>query len=368
MTTVPARRDAEPVAVTGWRRLAPRLLVGLLIAVAVVSGLAFFGDARQLGAVLRDFEWWLALPVLALTLANYALRFAKWELYLRRLRVPDIGLGTSALVFLAGFSMGLTPGKVGELIKSVFLRRLTGVPVGRTGAIIAAERLTDGIAMLLLAGLGLVQFAYGRPLLAGAALGALALLALLRRPRLLGAIVARLDHLPLVGRGVVHAVAFVDATDELLGPRLLAGAVGLGVVSWAGECLAFFLVLIGLGLDPSWQLLLVATFALAVSSIVGAVSMLPGGLGVADASVAGMLLLLVDDPAMSRSTAVAATLLIRFSTLWFAVLLGLAALLLLQRRLAARPPQPQPQPQPQPEAEAEAAPPSRGNDLASETP
>jgi len=350
MTTTP---PVQPEAPTGWRRLAPRLLVGIGLAVAVVTGLTLFGDARQLAAALQGFAWWLVLPILGLTLLNYALRFGKWELYLRRLGVPPLGLATSALVFFAGFSLSLTPGKVGELIKSFYLRRLTGVPVGRTGAIIAAERLTDGLAMIVLAGLGLVQFAYGRPLLAGAFLATVGLIALLRRPRLVASLLARVEHLPLVGRTVEHAVAFVHATDELLGARLLAGAVGIGVVSWAMECVAFFLVLVGLGLEPSWGLLLVATFVLAVSSIVGAVSMLPGGLGVADASVAGMLLLLVDDPTMTRGTAVAATLLIRFATLWFAVLLGVGAVALLQRRLAAHQPVP--------------APPSdRGNDLASE--
>ncbi len=338
MTAVPAPDHVSADARdAGWRRFAPRMLVGALLAVVVLSSLTLFGDARQLAATLGGFEWWLVGPILALTLANYALRFVKWELYLRRLAVPPIGLGTSLLVFLAGFSMSLTPGKVGELVKAFYLRRLTGEPVGRMGAIIAAERLTDGLAMLVLAGLGLTQFAYGRPFLAAALLGLLALLALLRRPAFLAALLARLEGWPLVGPGVEHAVAFVHAADALLGPRILLSAVGLGAVSWAGECLAFFLVLVGLGLDPSFGLLLVATFVLAVSSIVGGASMLPGGLGVADASMAGMLLVLLPDDAVSRSTAVAATLLIRFATLWFAVIIGAVALALLQRRLPPAP-------------------------------
>ena len=108
-------------------------------------------------------------------------------------------------------------------------------------------------------------------------------------------------------------------------------AVTLGVLSWAGECLAFWLVLGGLDLPLTGHLLLVATFVLAVSSIAGALSLLPGGLGVADAGVAGMLLLLVPDERMTRGVAAAATLLIRFATLWFAVLLGALALAVLQR-------------------------------------
>ena len=326
-----AKEFSFEVAANG---LGPRIVGGAVLGILVAAGLALFGDVRQLASALRGFAWWLAAPILVLTLANYALRFVKWELYLRRLAVPGLPLATSALVFLSGFSMSLTPGKVGELIKCVFLRRLTGTPMKRTSAIVAVERLTDGLAMLVLAGLGLTQFAYGRAFLGAATLGALILVAVLRQPQLLATLFARIEPWPIVGPRVEHAVDFVHASAELLGARLLTGAVGLGIVSWAGECIAFFLVLIGLGLDPSWNLLLVATFVLAVSSIVGALSMLPGGLGVADASVAGMLLLLVPGDTMTRSTAVAATLLIRFATLWFGVIIGVAALVALERGIA----------------------------------
>ena len=331
---VPPAAD-DPTAATNRRRLGLRLVAGAGLAIAVISGLTLFADARQLSLALRDFAWWLLAPILALTLFNYVLRFAKWEMYLRRLEIPPLPRRTSALVFLAGFSMAITPGKVGELIKAFLLRRLTGVPVGRTSAIIVAERITDGFAMLALAGIGAAQFAYGRTLLGLVFVAALALVLLLRRPRLLASLLGRMAHRPRIGRVIEHGIAFVEASHELLGPRLLGVGVGLGIVSWAGECLAFFLVLHGLGLPASWHLLLVATFVLAVSSIVGAVSMLPGGLGVADASVTGMLLLFVSDDAMTRGVAVAATLLIRFATLWFAVLIGALALALLRREIAA---------------------------------
>ena len=330
----PATPTDDTTPASTLRRLAPRAIAGVVLAIGVASALAIFADARELGHTLRDFPWWLLAPALALTLGNYGLRWLKWHVYLRAIGVRSVPVGTSALVFLAGFSMSVTPGKVGELIKGVYLRRLAGTPVARTGAVIAAERITDGLAMLALAGIGLTQFAYGRPLLAAAAVAALAVVLLLQRPHLFHSLLARLEARPLAGRAVTHAAGFLDASNALYRPRLLVGAVALGVVSWAGECLAFFLILTGLDLPASWHLLLVATFVLSASSIFGALSVLPGGLGVAEASITGMLLLLVDDPEMTRSTAVAATLLIRFATLWFAVILGALALATLERVVA----------------------------------
>lgn len=97
-------------------------------------------------------------------------------------------------------------------------------------------------------------------------------------------------------------------------------AVGLGTVSWLGEGVGFYWVLRGLGLPGGSELLSLAVFILSFSTVVGAVSALPGGLGAAEVSIAGMLALLGGLPA---ETAAAATLLIRFATLWFGVALGL---------------------------------------------
>jgi uncharacterized membrane protein YbhN (UPF0104 family) len=194
--------------------------------------------------------------------------------------------------------------------------------------------------MLALALVGLVEFRYGRPFLALVLIALAGGLLVIQRPGLLHRLINRLAGMPLVGGGIVHARAFVDASYTLFRPRMLAQGFGLSVISWYGECVAFFLVLVGLGLEASWSLLLAATFILALSSLAGGASMLPGGLGITDASVAGMLLLLIDDPGMNRTVAAAATLLIRFATLWFGVIVGAIALALLEREtrgLAAAP-------------------------------
>jgi uncharacterized protein (TIRG00374 family) len=67
-----------------------------------------------------------------------------------------------------------------------------------------------------------------------------------------------------------------------------------------------------------------AAFILSISSLVGAASMLPGGLAAADGSLAGLLLVL--GVTHDASVAAAATLIIRFATLWFGVAVGLIGL------------------------------------------
>jgi uncharacterized protein (TIRG00374 family) len=307
-------------------QLRRRLLVGITIGVVVIVALVLISDADALALALRDFDWRLLPLVLGLTLLNYALRFVKWQYYLRLLAVTTLARRDSLLIYVAGFTMVMTPGKVGELLKSYLIRLRAGTPMARTAPIIVAERLTDGIAMLVLAGIGLTVFRYGWPVLLFGTVVSIAALVVIQQEALMHRILHRVAATRL-GRGRAAALEeLYDSTRTLLRWRPLLIAVGIGVVSWFGECLAFFLVLTGLGLDATWTLLLAAIFVFAIAAWVGGASMLPGGLGAAELSVAGLLLVIVDDPAMTSTLAATATLLIRFATLWFGVLLGVLAL------------------------------------------
>jgi uncharacterized protein (TIRG00374 family) len=319
--------------VSGWERLRGKLIIGVALGVAVLVGLALFADVRTLPETLGGFRWELLPLILGLTLVNYGLRFVKWQYYLRLLDVHGVSVRDSLGIFLSGMTMAMTPGKVGELLKAYMLRQVAGTPMSVSAPIVAAERLTDGLAMVGLAAIGLVVYPLGVQALLLFLLVSVVVIAIAQSPRLVHALLGFGERLPLVSRVSHQLYSLYDSIYRLLRPKPLAIAVGLGLISWSGECLAFFLVLAGLGLPADATLLLQATFILAMATLVGSISMLPGGLGAADASVAGLLLLLVQAAPMSQPVAVAATLLIRFCTLWFGVLLGLAAMLLFGRRL-----------------------------------
>ncbi len=308
------------------RRTVP-LWLGLGVAVMIGFGVA--GDLPRVIESMQRFDARFVPAILGLTLLNYLLRFVKWGYYLRLIGAPFIPPFESAAIFFSGLAMTITPAKLGEWLKSYLLLRRHGVPLGVSAPVILAERLTDGLAMLLLALGGLYVYGLGRELAIVVAAGSAALVIGVRARGPVEYLLDRIGGLPLLGRVAHHAHDFYRSSRRLLelGPLLVA--VGLGFVSWAGECAAFFFVLVGLGIAPTADLLLTATFILAVATLVGSLSMVPGGLAVADGSIAGLLLILAvtGDAAL----AVAATLLIRLATLWFGVAVGLIAISVLVR-------------------------------------
>jgi len=306
-----------------------RFLLSLLFGLLVVTALSFAGDIPRVVDAASHFTWAYIPAILSLTCFNYLLRGVKWQYYLRLIGVP-ISRGDGAAIFACGLSMAMTPGKVGELLKSWLLRARAGMPMAVSAPVILAERLTDGVAMLILASAGLLLYRHGWQALLAIALAAVAAVTIVQSRTLSFRLLAALEGIPLLAPRAHHLRAFYESAAVLLSWRPLLTALAIGVISWSGECVAFYLVLIGLGFAPSPELLIRAAFVLATSTLVGSASLLPGGLGAAEASSAALLRLVLP---ISAPKAVVATLLIRFCTLWFGVAVGMISLLLFRKRL-----------------------------------
>ncbi len=305
-----------------WRRL----IVVTIAGVIVLAGFSVYADVSELGDRLGGFGWWAFAAAIGLALANYAVRYLRWSLYLRS-RDIDVPPKVSALTFLSGFALSVTPGKVGELIKSFLLRSICGVPVTRSAPIVVAERITDLLALLILGVAGVAIYGVAREMVyAGAAILSLGLL-VLSWPALAHRIIDLLVKLPPLRRFGSRIRAFYDGLIELMRPSRLAWATGLATVAWLAECLGFSLIVSAFpGTNVPVGL---ATLIYATTTIAGALSFLPGGLLVTEATMT--LFLVQTSRGVDEPTAVAATILTRLATLWFAVVLGLVALALLRR-------------------------------------
>jgi uncharacterized membrane protein YbhN (UPF0104 family) len=299
-------RDVGARPLADLKRLAVLVVV---LAFAVVVGLGLYADFGDLGDALGAFRWALFPAALSLTFVNYVVRFWRWEVYLRRLaiRVP---LRRSFWIFFAGQTMTLSPGKVGEVLKSVLLKRSFGVPIRRSAPIVLAERITDGLGVVLIAAVAGGLAAGSWEVIAVTVMGAAVLVLAVR--------------LPLLDRFGPVAEARA-AASELLGPGLLGGMTLVSAAAWFCECLAAYVCVRGLGLDVS---LADVSVAFSVAGLAGAISFVPGGLGVTEAGFTGLLRVLAD---VAPASAAAATVLTRLATLWFAVALGLVALAVDQR-------------------------------------
>ncbi len=301
-----------------WLLLAV-LTVGVFV--ALVGYGDFGGTIDEIGNLSISY----LLAGLGLALSNYLLRFLRWAFYLKVLKIES-PVGISALVFLSGLAMSITPGKAGELVKCYLLNSKTQVPVSRSAPVVVMERLTDVISVIILGLTGFVLLPVPVIVVLAVALvvSVIGLMFALSRHAL------RLTGLPILSKWSELLKDSQEGFKELAAPRVMVVGVAIGAVAWFAEGLALWVILRGIGSEID---LVRALPIYAAATLVGAVTALPGGL----VGTEGSMLAFLQQSGVTRAGASAGTVLIRLVTLWFAVLVGLLALLALRRIPAAEP-------------------------------
>jgi uncharacterized protein (TIRG00374 family) len=339
--------QADPTAADApllRRGLGSRLALGTLFGVVVYSGIVFWLGADALLQALRGFPLWIVPAACALSFANYALRFLKWERY-RRLLGIEIDRGSSWLIYLSGLSMGITPGKMGEVLKSWLLRRTAGTPIHKSAPIVVAERYTDLVGYLLLVALGGIATRPQYQWIFWATLGLCVIgLGLAGSRRFARAATEVLARTPGLSRIAPRVEGSFESVRVLLTPREVIVPTLLSTLSWGFECVGFWLIANGVAGSPvSFSF---CVFAYAISAVAGALAIVvPGGLGVTE-GLLGTLLRRELQPGLerglttevaigvARGQAAGAVILARLCTLWFGVLVGLVSLWMFRARSA----------------------------------
>jgi uncharacterized protein (TIRG00374 family) len=305
-------------------RIRGALLWLLALSVIYLGGLAWADSERDLFSTLGVIGASFA-PMAGLTLCSWLLRFGRWQWLLRRIgfRPPPV---LSLAAYLSGFAFTATPGKVGELARIRYYEPL-GVKAPDVVSAFVYERVADLMCVLLLASLSLAGGGM-LPLAAGFVLGVFAVVALFAtRPSLLtraGAAFRRRGLgrvstlLETLGQGL-------DGCRRWLTPADVLVSVGTGLVAWFLLSMSFGVLTqsLGIALSPAQ---LIATYPLAM--LVGAASMMPGGVGSTEAVI--VLVLVSTGVTLALATTVAIG--VRLTTLWFAIAVGFFAVAMLEVR------------------------------------
>ena len=255
------------------------------------------------------------------TFVSIFLRYVRWRWLLSRrdIRIPwTLGF----LAYVSGFALTASPGKVGELVR-VRYYGVMGVPAEQVIACFIFERSLDLVVVMLLA-IPLAGFATGAAV--ASVFGVIIGLFVLSRSATLWTLLAQwlreagwrwLARLALAVRGgVTGAMSFFQ-------PRDFTVSMTLGLAAWAVQSLGCVYLLheLGIAVPP------LAAFALyPLALLIGAASMLPGGIGTTEVAI---VFLLRGNGVTLQSAAIAA-IGMRLSTLWFAIVLGFLAILILE--------------------------------------
>ena len=301
------------------------IIIVVLLSVAVFTGLAMYGDAGELYRSILLVSPMIWIGAILITLLHIVARIARWQYFLRVVGI-NVGLKTASLVFLAGLGMVMIPGRIGELAKPLFLRQKANVQIRDSAPVVIIERALDVVSVLFLGIWGLIFIPFGWVVILVTLAGIGVVSAMLASPKGVGLLV----RLPLIRRWAAVLTDSGQTFRKLYSVKVLTIGFILGTFAWFLNGVSFWVVLQGFQAEVQ---LPAAVSIFSASTLLGSITMLPGGL----VSTEGSLLAMLYRAGLGSTTATAAILVIRLTTLWLSVIIGLVALLVLGKHRTAGP-------------------------------
>ncbi|MBM7068200.1 lysylphosphatidylglycerol synthase transmembrane domain-containing protein [Actibacterium sp. 188UL27-1] len=302
------------------------LVLGGLLVLFLAGSVGLF-LATGWEQTLRELGKLTALQVLgllSLSMINYLSRGLRWHMFARCLGLPT-SVWQDIRHFLGGFAMTVTPGRVGELVRLRWLRRETGWPFERTAPLVLVDRAADLAAMAAILGVALALSAGGMTGAVPVVIFAFAAAYIVTRPVLLARCVTLFYQ--VIGRwprlfGRIRLAA--RSLHRFSHPGILGGAMALGLAGWLAEGWALYLLLMWMGVDIGF---FTAVAIFVFSTLAGGLTGAPGGVGGAEVTMVALLGL----QGIPLEVAAAATAVVRLTTLWFAIAIGLCVFPLAER-------------------------------------
>jgi len=286
------------------------ILLTLILAVIAFTSVGMWGDLARAGPELRRFTWYLIPAIALFGFGNDMIKFLRWQVYLRKLGI-DIPMARSLGVFISGLSMSATPGKVGFLLKSQMLKVVSKRGFISVSPVVISELYMDliGLSIVSLVGIGFMSKGVWITLV----ICMIPLLGLV--PGIAEFMVSIIARLPYMSSRASELESALKDMFRLFGPGVLMVSLAITLVAWTSEGMALKLILKGLGFEIG---LVKATSIFGFSTLIGALSFLPGGLVVTDASLMGLII----HAGIPRGTSAIACIMARLSTLWLSVFIG----------------------------------------------
>lgn len=283
----------------------------LMAMVSVYAGAILWAGRGGWQLALTAISLGDILIIVGLVSIGFLLRAGRWHYYIRVLQW-DVPLLQSISAFVASIALTATPAKSGELAKVVLLRSQHKISLSQGAGVLLIERLGDLFAVIVLATGGLTLFIdLSSYVLASAiVVGVVVFLAAKYR-----VVLVRVQAIPKLRNPSLRLTNMLDAVWLLMRPIPLLVGGSVALAAWSCEALAFHYLVGRLSIHSSLSM----SFSIyGLSTLAGALSMLPGGLGGVEAVMAFLLTRL----AAPTSAATVAVVIFRLCTLWLFSLIG----------------------------------------------
>ena len=224
-------------------------------------------------------------------------------------------------LYFAGMSLMVTPGGSGELIKNRILKEKFGHSYTKTIPVLLAEKYHNMLSVIPILFFFLL-FKESYEILIITSIIAVILFCIfliVKNQKLCLNTMSKIPRKWILKEIPDNTSSFYDSLLILFKGKTLFSGLSIGIIAWLADAVAIYFCFLAFDLNFDFIYTTLTNFA---PMIVGTILFIPGGLGVLELGMTGLLL----QSGIMISTASALVLFIRFMITWSSVIVGIFAL------------------------------------------
>ena len=300
-------------------KLDNRLILVLVAVVGIYAIFLFVSDYNIISEKISNFKINYLPLILFFVSASWIPLIIKWHFLLKNSEV-DIPLTKSIAVFFSGVAFEITPGQIGALIKSQILKTSSNIPRTKTVPIVIVEKVYDLIGAILASVIGIIILGMEIYLIA-IAISVLAFIFFFMYHKPASELFFnRITKLKFFSKHIENISGFYEIVQKSTNVRAATICILLALAYWFMVSAAAYYTLISFDVNILDYLKVLAIYS--TSTLLGAISFIPAGIGITEGSIAGLFTL----NGIDVSTALILAVMIRIFTLWYSVSVGFIAL------------------------------------------
>ena len=294
-----------------------RIFISILLVTLFYVGFTIFSDVDKIKNDYQNFNLFYFLPILPILFLSMFCRSLIQKYLLKKLGM-DISVKSSFLIFLGGYSMIMTPGGVGLIIKSYLIEKKYGHKISKSIPLVFAERFYDVLAVQVIILTTIFSFFLEISIILSIiCISGLSLTIFLIKNKKFNYIIIKIAiKLKILSDNQDEQQKFLEGLQIIFESKLFLKISMIVIAIAFFEGIIFYLIFQIFGINIGYIESIQTYFT---SMLLGSLTLLPAGIG----AIEGIFVILLSEKNISLHLATSVILFMRFISIWLLAVIGI---------------------------------------------
>lgn len=303
-----------------------RTVIVIIVAISLYLVFIFFSDIGKIIDTIKEINKEYLSASIVLWVITVIAAAMRWHIYLKQIS-KKISVIQNLMYYLAGYAFVFSPGGVGEIIRSPFIKRDFGIPISKTAPLVFVERFYDLLGVIIVISIGLIYSNFAKVIIIIPVGLAIVIFIIIKNKSLFLKIINMLSRLRFINKMLPDAEESHEVIFNLTnGKNFLLGTL---VSTFNSFLLVIAVYLLILGMHGTIYFADL-TVIYQTSNFAAVVSLMPGGIGILEGGLTGMLVLYK----VKYEIALSVAILVRIISTGLFSAIGLASLRMISKKIS----------------------------------